>query len=374
MLAQSTDKTRRQVGPTSLADLKRGIGIPGDSGESAAKPPPWLSREVYDPTFISRFFNENVFSFVFAWHCSLVIGFSLPSLLAALVFTNNSNTAKKALKRYVATGEHLIAWHVDGDIFDTTSKSFVSMQGVRAGHAAVRKDMTDKIPPTKGKAWMSMYNMACVQSGFCGALTIVPKSFGLHASAQEMEKYVEFWRCIGYQLGVSDEYNLCSRGKSTADSIIWEIIDSVLLPDIARPPREYHPMADAYIEGLNMLFLGFPVLSVRSTLAYTYSALGRKVPCMCLFDILRFYLLKLIVCLMSFKTVRFSMNYALKKTMLQMGAEIAVDPGLAHLGKRGRCTCLGWVVLVLVVFVSVLVGAMGVVAWESIVKGWGIWQ
>jgi len=77
---------------------------------------------------------------------------------------------------------------------------------------------------------------------------------------------------------------------------------------------------------------------------------------------------------MSFKTVRFSMNYALKKTMLQMGAEIAVDPGLAHLGKRGRCTCLGWVVLVLVVFVSVLVGAMGVVAWESIVKGWGIWQ
>ena len=55
--------------------------------------------------------------------------------------------------------------------------------------------------------------------------------------------------------------------------------------------------------------------------------------------------------------------------MLQMGAEIAADPGLSHLGKRGRCTCLGWTVLALVVFVSVLVGAVGVVAWESIMKG-----
>ena len=63
---ESTDKMRRQVGPTSLADLKRGMGTPGDSGASAVRPPPWLNREVYDPKFISQFFNKNVFFFTLA--------------------------------------------------------------------------------------------------------------------------------------------------------------------------------------------------------------------------------------------------------------------------------------------------------------------
>lgn len=331
-------------GPTSLADLKAGKDVSGDCGQSPTIPPQWLSPSVYTPEYIESFFKKHTFSIVFAWHCSLTIGFSLPTLLEALVFTNNSNTPKKALRRYVNTAIHLASWH-NGDVFDSTTKAFASLQGVRSGHAAVRKDMDSKLP---GHTWLSMYNMACVQTGFVGALTIVPAAFGLHVSTEELEKYVFFWKCVGYQLGVADKYNLCSLGKVTADRIIWEVIDKVLLPDARSPPEKYPEIAAAYIDGINLLFLGFPILSVKSTLAYSYGALGQPIPPLCLGDYLRLYLLKLFVCLISISNAfRNFINHAV----------YAVIRSKPHGSVRKQCSPLAWVLFLVLTALS-LVGAV----------------
>lgn len=281
------------VGPKCLDDLKEGAGVDGDSGMSPLTLPPWMDFARYQKA--KRFFEEHAISLTMAWHCSLVMGFSLPSLLSALVYTQQSSTAAKSLQRYMRTFQHLTAWHL-GNIFDPASKSFASVHQVRQLHAGVRSAMEQHMP---GKTWISMYDMACVQTGFMGAITILPNKFGLHASKESFEDYVFFWRCVGYQLGVADRFNLCSLGKDTSDSIVWEVISKVVLPDLAHPPPEYSPIASAYIGGLNLVTLGIPVFSVRSTLAFTYWALGLTWASLGFFDTCRFYFLRLVLLLVG---------------------------------------------------------------------------
>ena len=118
---------------------------------------------------------KHLFSFLCAWHCSLTLGFSLPALLKPLVYTKQSSTPKTAFKRYMATGKHLSDWH-DGDIFDSTTSAYASVQEVRAFHAAVRRNMTKDQP---GTTWISSYDMACVQAGFFAAVSLHPTKFGV---------------------------------------------------------------------------------------------------------------------------------------------------------------------------------------------------
>jgi hypothetical protein len=55
--------------------------------------------------------------------------------------------------------------------------------------------------------------MSTVQTGFMGALTLPSNTkFGLKATEEELSDYVFFWRCVGRQLGISDDFNLCGRG------------------------------------------------------------------------------------------------------------------------------------------------------------------
>ena len=158
------------------------------------------------------FFRRHALTLAISWHCSLVIGFALPALLDALVFTDDSSNPDKARARYNATFKHLIDWHL-GDIFDPRNAGFKSLQAVRNMHAGIRSALNTQLPGKcpDGKQWMSQYNMACVQSGFMGGITTMPTAFGLVATEEDLRGYVYFWKCCGYQLGISDEYNLCGQ-------------------------------------------------------------------------------------------------------------------------------------------------------------------
>ena len=45
-----------------------------------------------------------------SWHVAITVGFAMSPLLDALVFTDTSNSPSKALERYLATAQHLMAW------------------------------------------------------------------------------------------------------------------------------------------------------------------------------------------------------------------------------------------------------------------------
>ena len=201
------------------------------------------------------------------------MGFDIAPLLEALVFTDASSSPKTALPRYMDTFAHLIDWHIGGSIFDPKTKAFKSTAAVRAIHKGVRGAMQAKYPGTHK---INMYNLATVQTGFMGAATTSPTAYGLRVSDAKLSDYVYFWRCVGRQLGIADEFNLCGNGKKNSDAIVNEIIDQLLLPGLVNAPPDYQSMSQAYIDGINSVFGGLPLLSVPSTLAVIFWSLGRQ--------------------------------------------------------------------------------------------------
>jgi len=303
---------------------------------------------------VHRFWEEHAAQLGLSWHCALVIGFSLPSLLGAIVFTGDSDTPQKCIKRYASTGKHLAMWHT-GNIFDPADPAFTSLQTVRHMHSGVRDSMNQKLPPQQHK-WISQYDMACVQLGFLGPISLFGDKIGCRASAQAMEDYSYFWRCVGYQLGIGDEFNPCSLGGAYTKTIIRQMIDQVLLPDIANPPAQYSHIADAYIGGVNLAFLGIPVMSVASTMAFTYWGLEVKGPSLSFADKCRYLLLRLIAVMMwAMPPYRRSLGRSLVATLRWYD-------GRDEREAAATCTSLALCMLVppLLLLVAVLVAGLSV--------------
>eukprot|EP00041_Stephanoeca_diplocostata_P039901 m.1638108 g.1638108 ORF g.1638108 m.1638108 type:complete len:437 (+) comp26846_c0_seq1:238-1548(+) len=281
------------VGPSTLADLHAGFKETGDCGTSNTVPPDWYDEARF--LRVNAFFQQHAATLVVVWYCSLAIGFSLPALLGALVFTGNSSTPSECIKRYVATFQHLMDWHL-GNIFDPTSKAWKSVNAVRGMHEMVRTDINGTLPPGScpgGGVWMSQYNMACVQAGFMGLMTTHSDKLGVNLTEQEEQDYIFFWRGVGYQLGIADKYNLCSLGKPYTDNIVEEISDQLVFPDIATPPEKYYVMANAFVDGLNdVLPLKMKLFSVPSALGIVFWLGDRPVPPMLVGDKIRYALLR----------------------------------------------------------------------------------
>lgn len=269
--------------------------VQGDSGNDPTAAPEWLDLDRYNK--VLPFMKNHAMTVGIFWHCSLVIGMCLNSLLEALVFTGASSTPSTALKRYMDTAARLIEWHV-GNIWDTSTTAYKSIELVRQIHKGVRDSMAKTVTPPEGFCgFLTQYDLATVQTGFMGGLCMVPRKFGLHASDEELADYVYFWRCCGRQLGVSDAYNLCGQGKEIAVSIVEEITNQVVLPMTKNPPKDYLPMAKAYVDGVNQ-GSPIPIITVASTNACTYWALGVEGPKLSFADTLRFYCIYRVLFLM----------------------------------------------------------------------------
>jgi hypothetical protein len=337
--------------PKSLEDLHRGVVVDGDSNISPLQLPPWL--DMGRCLRVHRFFEEHSMSLGIFWHCALVIGFSLPSLLEALVYTHATDTPATSLKRYMRTAQHLAAWHT-GNIFDPASAAFASIQTVRQTHKGVRGSMQEKMP-SQQHCWLSAYDMACVQLGFVGPIILFGRKVGVKNAEQVLDDYVYFWRCVGYQLGMADEFNPCSLGNPTTRNIAQELIDQVLMPDIAHPPADYTRIAAAYIDGLNLMFLGIPVMSVASTLAFTYWGLGHRVPWsgLSLADKCRYLFLRLVaLMLVLLPPYRRSLGRALRATL--QSCETCVE-------REATATCSPLAVSMLAPLLLLLVAVLAVV-------------
>ena len=144
-----------------------------------------------------------------------------------------------------------------------------------------------------------MFNMATVQSGFIAAALLSPTAFGLRVSDEEIANFVYFWRCVGYQLGIADDYNLCGRSALTTKHIVSQIEDQIVLPDIHNKPPQYELMAGAYIDGLNSS-LPIPIFSIDSTLAFLYWSLKLEVPPLSAADTARYVFLRVLTLFMAY--------------------------------------------------------------------------
>ena len=110
----------------------------GDTGSHNDEPPDW-----YDSARFRRgqlFFQRHLAALAFAMHCSLTAGFSIRNLLEPLVFTRQSDTPRKAYKRYMLTFDHIYQW-MTGDLWDEKSKAYKSMAVVKGMHSRVARIM-----------------------------------------------------------------------------------------------------------------------------------------------------------------------------------------------------------------------------------------
>lgn len=273
----------------TLKDLQQGENERGDSGNSSDEEPSWYDHDRFCRGQL--FFQKHVAAIGFSMHLSLVSGFSIINLLEPLVFTNASNTAEKAVKRYLLTFYHIFLW-LTGDVWDKTGKAYRSLKTVRGMHNKTAKDMMEKLG---GKTKVSQYDMSLVQSGFFAAVLMYPKQFGIKCTKKELEDYIFAWRVFGYLLGIKDKYNLCSYDNYEATfKVCKEIEETSLWPALQNPPKHFDEMADAYIDGINRI-LPIKVHSKASALALVYDGFGNKSPLpynMTIFDWIRFYFWK----------------------------------------------------------------------------------
>ena len=110
----------------------------GDTGSHNDKPPDW-----YDSVRFRRgqlFFQRHLAALAFAMHCSLTAGFSIRNILEPLVFTGQSDTPRKAYKRYMLTFDHIYQW-MTGDLWDENGRAYKSICVVNGMHISVARSM-----------------------------------------------------------------------------------------------------------------------------------------------------------------------------------------------------------------------------------------
>ncbi|XP_067680749.1 uncharacterized protein [Haliotis asinina] len=256
--------------------------------------PPWLDVEKFNRG--RNFFQEYFYSNFLAMFTSLVCGLSVSNLLEPLVFTKASDNPLKSIKRYFSTFRHVTCWHY-GNVWDNESDAYRSVINVRNIHNKVAKQMNDS--EQQERLYFSQYDMALVQCGFMGCIVLYPEYFGVPFHQQQIDDYVHFWKGMGYLLGISDKYNICNGGYSCAREKCKAIEQRVLIPALNNPPKEFLPMAEAFIGGANLLWK-FKLMSFESVLAFGLEAMGEPRPKLGLSDTLRLYFLKTVVVLVHY--------------------------------------------------------------------------
>ncbi|XP_046327834.2 uncharacterized protein LOC124111956 [Haliotis rufescens] len=266
------------------AELAAQSGIPPPA-------PPWLDVEKFNRG--RKFFQEYFYSNFLAMFTSLVGGLSVINLLEPLVFTKASDDPKKSWKRYFSTFRHVTCWHY-GNVWDNESDAYRSVVDVRKIHNKVATQMNSSQQPER--LYFSQYDMALVQCGFMGCIVLYPEYFGVPFHQAQIDDYVYFWKGMGYLLGMSDRYNICNDGYSSAWEKCKAIEQEVLIPALKKPPKDFLRMVEAFIGGANLMWK-FKLLSFESVLAFGLEAMGEPRPKLGLTDTLRLYFQKMMVVL-----------------------------------------------------------------------------
>uniref|UniRef100_A0A2C9LBT7 ER-bound oxygenase mpaB/mpaB'/Rubber oxygenase catalytic domain-containing protein n=1 Tax=Biomphalaria glabrata TaxID=6526 RepID=A0A2C9LBT7_BIOGL len=271
----------------SITDLADGVMIDGDQQETLL-PPDEFDFEKFNRG--RQFFVQNVFSCTVAMYFSLIAGLSIPNLLNALVFTDESSTPQKSFHRYLKTFHHVASWHYN-DVWDLNSAAYKSIQYVRKKHMDVRNQMHLQSPNNKIR-FLSQYDMGIVQSGFVGLIILYAENFGIKCKESDLDDYVYFWYGIGHLLGIQKKYNICAHGFHQAKRFCRDVEFDVKHRYLHDPPIEFFTLMHALIRAFNPIewvyIFTFPVVLKLFHCLDNYKWLHIS-----FFDYLRFYMLKL---------------------------------------------------------------------------------
>ena len=277
-----------------------GARVSDSFSESCLPPPMPEGFDLHKFNRGKKFFQDNIFSCTFSMLASLISGLSVINLLEPLVFTGQSNSPVKSLRRYFMTFQHVLHWHY-GNVWDPSAEAYKSIAKVRMMHSSLGRRMREDVNKRENveTVWLSQYDMSLVQCGFMGAIVMYPESSGIRCTVDDLSDYCYFWYGIGYLLGITDENNICIGGLAETISICKEIETYILLPSLRDPPKAFYPMAKALTDGLN-LACRCPLFSVEAFLALSLSIMSVPSPKLAFADYLRMLFLRTLVLLVKY--------------------------------------------------------------------------
>lgn len=220
--------------------------------------------------------------------------FFLPDVKTVLLFSNHSETNDEALKRYIATGTHLLIWYHECYKKDTTDfNAFMkSMTGVRDMHRNVSVNATthgaplystgafDYLPineqfweavaadleacdiPTSQRSYPASYTqydstakfvnqfaLGMTQFSFIGYPIIrSSEAFLYNLSDEERKGLVHLWALFGYGLGIEDAYNICLQNNiASVNAYFNDIHDKYYIPGLFNMDRDSKVLVEAVL-------------------------------------------------------------------------------------------------------------------------------
>ncbi|XP_045112120.1 uncharacterized protein LOC123505115 [Portunus trituberculatus] len=282
-------------------EMLEGLNVPGDSGNPPVAPP-WLDKVLFNK---GRQFYQRYFFCVFMSDLvSLLMLFTVNRILRPLMYTGRSDTALKALRRYVSTISHVIAWY-SGDMWDPADPAHKDIMQVRQIHKAAAKTFNSpthvqkvdaaSITTTaaaaasecacpfaaplmqdlhahhdtgveleaKNTLYISQWDQLFTQYGFLGVMVAHPWRMGAwRVTDEEMAGFIHFWRGAGWLLGIEDKYNFCNGTVEETRALCKEMEDHVVKPCLSRAGRDHEIMGTALIDGLSTVvpFFSYPAV------------------------------------------------------------------------------------------------------------------
>lgn len=246
--------------------------------------PSWFDEELYKNA--QSIYGRHFMAMNFAHLSGLLLLVRVDSIYSTLSATGESDSVSKLFKRYYNTVKHVKTWY-EGDIFKEHSEAYQSLLIVRGMHNKVSKKFNDEpngeqsnqspgSRPSNGSVHISEYDIMLTQFAFIGFIVINGDKMGFldDFSKHDLNSLLHFWRLIGYYLGASDKYNLCSYEMSEVILLCGAIMnleykESLVKNNLTKPQGI---MSVNIVRAIKFI----PMLTVFGILTYLHEIVGHE--------------------------------------------------------------------------------------------------
>lgn len=357
-----SDRVEIDYYKSMLIDLKKdGTLLRADACQpDISIEPAWLDRDLFENA--KSVYERHFMGMSFAHLSGLLLLVRVDSIYKTLSATGESDSVSRLFRRYYHTVKHIKTWY-EGDIFDKDGDAYRSLLIVRGMHnkvshrfnggkgtnnhsgseAKARQNETSKFvcPARGGHSYeglhISEYDLMITQFAFIGFIVTNADKMGLieDFGARDLESLIHFWRVIGYYLGASDRFNLCSYKLEDVVGLCKAIIEIEYKPSILR--NQLHEPAGIMSVNIVRSVKFIPMLTVYGMMRHLYEILGldrqEVEPRKTWYSKLSYTLIKLVMTrLLGYKALR-SFNNGLTRLSLYLVGKIE-DAFAGHLNSK----------------------------------------
>jgi len=185
------------------------------------------------------FFQENFFTMFVSMLTGLFTLMYVDTIAAVLYTTNKSNSPSLSFSRYLSTLNHTVEW------YQSIPKLLQSTSKVRQLHKKASKLKN-----------FSQYEMVITQWAFVGPVLLWPEQFGVaEKSRQKLDGLLYIIYHVGKELGICEEFNLCSGTREEIEDYCRLILREEIQPKFLSPESSTicRNLADNLLSGVHLL-------------------------------------------------------------------------------------------------------------------------